>query len=259
MTNGETHGQLWSRGARDWAQYIEPHSYPLYEAVQEKLGIGSGTRLLDVGCGPGGAASLAARRGARIAGLDASPGSIEVARKRVPDGDFRVGDMETLAWPANSFDAVTYFNSLQFAANPIAALEEARRVLDRNGKVAIAVWAPREQSQQPRIMAAVSALAPPQAPDAPGPFALSGPGILEAALESAGLRVVHRGEVPIVVEYPDAETAVRASMSSGGTARAVQHSGEDRVRQVLREVLQEFHAEGGAIRLQNRFRFVIVE
>ena len=48
-------------------------------------------------------------------------------------------------------------------------------------------------------------------------------------------------------------------MSSGGTARAVQHSGEDRVRQALLEALQEFRAEGGGIRFQNRFRFVIVE
>lgn len=259
MTTGQTHGQLWSSGARDWARYIEPHNHPLYEAVYEQLGIGSGTRLLDVGCGPGGAASLAARRGAQVAGLDASPGSIEVARERVPEGDLRVGDMEKLPWPDGAFDAITYFNSLQFAGNPIAALREARRVRGRGGKVGIAVWAPREQSQQPRVMAAVAALAPPQPPDAPGPFALSEPGVLESALETAGLRVVNRSEVPILVTYPDAETAVTASVSSGGTARAIQHSGEERVRQVLLEAFEEFRAEGGGIRFQNRFRFVIAE
>lgn len=194
-----------------------------------------------------------------MAGLDASPDSIEVARERVPSGDFRVGDVETLPWPDGSFDAVTYFNSLQFAGNPIAALKEARRVLGTRGRVGIGIWAPREQSQQPRVMAAVSALAPPQPPDAPGPFALSDPGKLESALEAAGLRAVDRGEVPIVVEHPDAETAVRASMSSGSTARAVQHSGEDRVRQVMLEAFGEFRAEGGRIRFQNRFRFVIAE
>ncbi len=259
MTTGQTHGGLWSSGAQDWARYIEPHNYPLYEAVHERLGIGSGTRLLDVGCGPGGAASLAARRGARVAGLDASPGSVDVARQRVPDGDFRVGDMEDLPWPDGSFDAVTYFNSLQFAGHPVTALQEARRVLGTGGKVSVAVWAPREESQQPRVMAAVTALAPPQPPDAPGPFALSAPGLLDAALEGAGLRVVTRGEVPIVVEHPDAETAVRASLSSGGTARAVQHSGEERVRQAMLEALQEFRAEDGRIRFQNLFRFVIAE
>ena len=259
MTTGPTHGELWCGGARDWARYIEPHNYPLYEAVHVELGIGSGTRLLDVGCGPGGAASLAARRGAQISGLDASPGSIEVARERVPEGDFRVGDMESLPWPDGSFDAVTYFNSLQFAGNPLAALKEARRVLGTGGKVGIAVWAAREQSQQSRIMAAISALAPPQPPDAPGPFALSAPGTLEWALEAAGFQVLNRGEVPIVVEHPDAETAVTASMSSGSTARAIQYSGEERVRQTMLEALQEFRAEDGRIRFHNRFRFVIAE
>lgn len=259
MTTGQTHGELWSGGAREWARYIEPHNYPLYQAVHENLGIGRGTRLLDVGCGPGGAAALAARRGAQISGLDASPGSIDVARERVPDGDFRVGDMESLPWPDGSFDAVTYFNSLQFAANPLTALKEARRVLGTAGRVGIAVWAPREQSQQSRVMAVISALAPPQPPEAPGPFALSDPGVLESALEGAGLQIVHRAEVPIVVEHPDEETAIRASLSSGGTARAVQHSGEERVRQAMHEALREFRTESRGIRLQNRFRFVIAE
>ena len=47
MTTGQTHGELWSGGAREWARYIEPHNYPLYQAVHENLGIGRGTRLFD--------------------------------------------------------------------------------------------------------------------------------------------------------------------------------------------------------------------
>src|SRR5579864_1903586 len=126
MTTGEAHGTLWSRGARDWATYVEPRARVFYQLVHDRLGIGEGTRLLDVGCGPGGSAELAAQRGARVAGLDASPGSIEFARERVPNGDFRVGDMESLPWPDGSFDAVTGFNSFQFAGNPATAFGEAR-------------------------------------------------------------------------------------------------------------------------------------
>lgn len=99
MTTGKAFGQLWSHGARDWASFVEPHYRPLYEAVHDRLGIRSDVRLLDVGCGPGGSAQLAAGRGGRVAGLDASPNSIEVARERNPAGDFRVGDMESLPWP----------------------------------------------------------------------------------------------------------------------------------------------------------------
>ena len=127
MSTGPTLGELWSRGARDWASYVEPQYPILYEAIYDLLGIGNGTRLLDVGCGPGGAALLAAGHGARVAGLDASPDSIGAARERIPSGDFRVGDMKSLPWPDGTFDVVTGFNSFQF--EPAAALAEASRVL----------------------------------------------------------------------------------------------------------------------------------
>jgi ubiquinone/menaquinone biosynthesis C-methylase UbiE len=104
MSTGPAFGEFWSRGARDWASYVEPQYQMLYETIHDLLGIGNGTRLLDVGCGPGGAALLAAGRGARVAGLDASPDSIGAARERIPSGDFRVGDMESLPWPDGTFD-----------------------------------------------------------------------------------------------------------------------------------------------------------
>ena len=66
MTTGKAFGQLWSHGARDWASLVEPHYRPLYEAVHERLGIRSDVRLLDVGCGPGGSAQLAAGRGGQV-------------------------------------------------------------------------------------------------------------------------------------------------------------------------------------------------
>src|ERR1700740_3176583 len=105
MKTGQTQGEVWSGGAQDWARFMEVHYGNLYQLLHDRLAIGQGTRLLDVGCGAGSAAVLAARRGARVAGLDASPGSIEVARERVPEGDFQVGDMESLPWPDGSFDA----------------------------------------------------------------------------------------------------------------------------------------------------------
>jgi SAM-dependent methyltransferase len=88
MITGKAFGQLWSHGARDWASFVEPHYQSLYQAVHDRLGITEGTRVLDVGCG-------ATCFRARGAGLDASPDSIEVARERVPKGDFRVGDIGT--------------------------------------------------------------------------------------------------------------------------------------------------------------------
>lgn len=259
MTTARTHDELWGDGARDWATFREPHSRPFYDAVHDRLGIGEGTRLLDVGCGPGGAALLAAGRGARVVGLDAASGSVEVARERIPEGDFRVGDMERLPWPDSSFDAVTWFNSLQFSGNPAAALLEGRRVLAPGGKLGLVIWAPEEESQQPRIMRTMSALAPPQSPDAPDPFALSGTGVIESVLEVAGLRPIDGGGISIDLSYPDAVAACRSLMTGSSAARAVQHSGKDRVEQAILEALAEFRLGTGGYRIENHFRFVIAE
>jgi hypothetical protein len=98
------------------------------------------------------------------------------------------------------------------------------------------IFLPPEESQQTRIMAAIGALAPPQSPGGPGPFALSEPGAVESALQAAGLRPIDAGEVPIVLSYPEAETACRAFLAGGGSARAIQHSGEERVRRAMRDV-----------------------
>jgi SAM-dependent methyltransferase len=259
MTTAEEHGKLWSRGAKDWSRYMESHFQPLYDLIFDRLALADGVRLLDVGCGPGGAALLAAKRGARVAGMDASPRSIDLARKRVPNGDFKGGDMEQLARPDGSFDIVTSFNSFPFAGNPVGAFMEARRVLVSGGRVGIVVWSPREESQQPRLMAAADRLAPPRPPDPPGPFALSARGKLEATLESAGLRLVDFGEIPIAMKYADAETACRAMMAGSSGSRAVQHSGEERVRRAILDALAEFKLETGAYRTENRFKFVIAE
>jgi len=238
---------------------MEPQYQGMYAKVFDRLRIGSWFRLLDVGCGPGGAAVLASQMGARVAGLDASPGSIEVARERLPQGEFQVGDMETLPWPDGSFDAVTGFNSFQFARNPVAALTESCRVLAPSGKVGMVIWASPEKSQQPRVMAAISALAPPQPPGAPGPFALSGPGVAEGMVEAAGLQVVNHDELTVALHYPDADAACRAMMAGSGGLRAIQHVGEERVRQVILERLDEFRVGTGGYQFENRFRFLIAE
>lgn len=69
VSTAQVQGQLWGTRPQDYAELIEPWSRPLYEAVFEAAGVVEGTWLLDVGCGPGLAAQIAARRGAHVAGL----------------------------------------------------------------------------------------------------------------------------------------------------------------------------------------------
>lgn len=56
--------------------------------------------MLDVGCGVGVFLGLVADRGAATFGLDASETLIAAARRRLPDADLRVGEMEALPYEA---------------------------------------------------------------------------------------------------------------------------------------------------------------
>ncbi len=71
MGTAQVQGPLWGTQARNWADLQERTVLPVYEVVFERLKVGRGTRLLDVGCGAGLAAQLAAKRGAQVAGVGA--------------------------------------------------------------------------------------------------------------------------------------------------------------------------------------------
>ena len=92
MGSAGVQGELWGRAAGDWASLQEAQHAPFFQAILSAAGVGDSVRVLDAGCGSGGASVLARSRGAVVTGLDASAPLIEVARGRVPDGDFRIGD-----------------------------------------------------------------------------------------------------------------------------------------------------------------------
>lgn len=251
------HGAAWSARARDWADVQERFSRPLYDAVLRDTGVAAGTALLDVGCGAGLFCAMAAERGARVAGIDAAAGMIAVARERVPSGDFRVGEMEALPYEDHTFDLVTGFNSFQFAANPVNALAEARRVARPGARVSIATWGRPEDGEAAAFLAALRSLLPPAPPDAPGPFALSADGALAALAREAGLTPggVHEVECPF--EYPGLATALRGLLSAGPAVKAIETSGEARVREAVTRALDPYRLSSGGYRLEQTFMFMI--
>lgn len=83
-------GRLWGARARDWADIQEGMARPAYVAVLERTDVGPHTRYLDVGCGSGMAAQLAAARGARVSGIDAAEALLIIARSRVLGSDLAI-------------------------------------------------------------------------------------------------------------------------------------------------------------------------
>jgi SAM-dependent methyltransferase len=257
MGSAAAQGPLWGARARDWAELAEPAQTPFYDAVFDEIKVGPGTRLLDAGCGAGLALTLAAKRGAVVAGLDAAEGLVAVARERLPEDDIRVGELEELPYGDATFTAATSFNGVQYATDPVRALRELMRVLVPGSPVAIVTWGDPARSQMREVLGAIGALLPPPPPGTGGPFALSAPGALEALVEQAGLRAGAVGEVPTPYVWPDVATAVRAQSASGPAVKAIEHSGEDALRDALTAVMTRHQRGGGEVRLDNVFRYLI--
>jgi SAM-dependent methyltransferase len=248
---------LWGRGARDWADYTEPLGRALHEAAFADLGIGPEDRLLDIGCGAGSAAALAAERGASVWGLDATPEMIEIARERVPDGTFQHGDMESLPYPDDMFDVVTGFNSFQYAANPRNALIEARRVCRPGGSIVIATWGRPEHCDSAPVLKAIGSLLPPPPPGAPGPFALSIDGALVSLARAAGLEPLREGSVICHWDFPDLETVQRSVLAAGPSTRVIEVAGIDRVRAIITEAHQRYRTADGRYQMSNEYIYLI--
>jgi SAM-dependent methyltransferase len=251
---GKLNGRLWGARAHDWAELQEPLTRPIYNAVFERINIGTQTNYLDVGCGSGLAAQLATERGAKVSGIDAAENLLAIARSRIPRGQFRVADFEELPFANNTFDVVTGFNSFQHAANPDAALAQAKRVAKSAGVVVIVTWGKPEGMQFATFMSALKSLLPPPPSGTPGPFALSDEHALREFATKAGLEPMEVLDVDSPFHYAELSTALRGLMSSGNAIRAAELSSDDAVRKAYTDALKQFRQSDGSYRIGAAFR-----
>jgi SAM-dependent methyltransferase len=125
---------------------IEPTIADMHETLVARVGVTPGEAWLDVGCGAGGAAFVAARAGASVTGVDLSPVLIESARRRAAEEglDIRldVADAERLPFEDGSFDVVSSTVGAIFAPSHEAAAGELARVLRPGGRLGLTAWRP---------------------------------------------------------------------------------------------------------------------
>jgi SAM-dependent methyltransferase len=252
-------GRLWGARAGDWADIQEGMVKPAYEAVFERTNVGPHTRYLDVGCGSGMAVQLAAARGAQVSGIDAAQALLGIARSRVPRGDFHHGDIEELPFLDRMFDVVTGFNSFQYAANPVAALAESRRVTKPGGTVVIMSWGDPDRMEATSLIAALRPLLPPPPPGAPGPFALSDENTLRIFAADAKLTTIAVFDVDCPFVYPDEATAVRGLNASGVAVRAMENTSELAVSEAHRKAITPFRQSDGSYRINASFRCLVAQ
>ncbi len=114
--------------------------------IVESIGVGDGHDYLDVATGSGNAAEAAARRGARVTGLDLVPELIDAARARFAsaglEAEFVVGDAENLPFEDESFDRVTSIFGVMFAPRHQVAATELVRVARPGAVIGVTAWTP---------------------------------------------------------------------------------------------------------------------
>jgi SAM-dependent methyltransferase len=131
----------WMDGNYDYfSRYMESSAVEFLD----RLGVDAGASLLDVACGSGQLALIAARRGARVTGVDIATNSILAARGRAAseglDARFDEGDAEDLPYADASFDVVASIYGAMFAPRPERVAAELLRVCRPGGRIAMGNW-----------------------------------------------------------------------------------------------------------------------
>ncbi len=116
-------------------------------AILEAIGPGPYELLLDLGTGTGRILELAASRALRLVGIDTNREMLKCARVRLDNAELvncsvRLADIYNLPFPDRSAGAVIIHQVLHFLDSPKAALMEAVRVLQPEGRLVVVDFAP---------------------------------------------------------------------------------------------------------------------
>ncbi|MFF5474273.1 SAM-dependent methyltransferase [Streptomyces achromogenes] len=255
-----------SARARDWSEIQERMLVPLYEAVYDRLGVGPGSRLLDLRCGAGLALLLAASRGAAVTGVDSAfPERLALARARLlpagPPGTPRartapelLGDIPAGPAGGEPYTLLTVFEpddtdglgGLLAAALPLAASGAA---------VVLAGWGPPERCATSGVLRTAAGLAEPP-PGARG-WRPARRDDLEEAAARAGLRPDGSGRVACPFGYADLDSAVRGLLSTGLFDAAITATDARQVDKELTEALHPHRRPDGTVWMPNVFRYLV--
>lgn len=136
--------RIWMAGDYDrFSRYMEGSAREFYE----RLSVAPGCRLLDVGCGSGQLALMAAKDGLEVTGVDIASNLVGRARARAQaerlSARFEEADAEALPFEDASFDVVASIIGAMFAPRPEFVAKELLRVCVPGGTIAMANWTPQ--------------------------------------------------------------------------------------------------------------------
>jgi ubiquinone/menaquinone biosynthesis C-methylase UbiE len=207
--------------------------------------------VLELAAGTGEVGRAVVGRVARLISSDLSPAMIEVARRRLPEAEHRVIDMQAIELPDASVDGVLCRWGYMLVEDPVLAVRETRRVLRPGGRVACAVWAAAERNPWVtafgRSLVARGLMEPP-APGEPHMFAFGDQTRFETLLRGS-FDEVHVKAVAVEFRYSSFEEYRRVTTNLGVKLRDTLAGLEDGVRSEVdaeaAAALEPFARDGG--------------
>jgi ubiquinone/menaquinone biosynthesis C-methylase UbiE len=230
--------------ADSYDKFMGRYSTLLAPQFADLAGVGSGQRVIDVGCGPGALTTeLVERVGAsNVAAVDPSESFVVAARERHPGVDVQEAPAETLPFADGMFDAALAQLVVHFMADPVQGLTEMGRVTRAGGVVVASVWDHAgEQTPLAPFWRAVHELDP----DEEGERNLAGgrEGHLAELFHEAGLREIEETALPIRIEHATFEEWWEPFTLGVGPAGAylvgLEPEQQDQLRERIRQQLPE--------------------
>jgi SAM-dependent methyltransferase len=248
-------GGYWAEHAERFDACMARYQPPLLDAAR----IGSGDRVLDIGCGTGRTTRDAAARApdGSALGVDLSTAMIEWARlravqERADNATFAHGDAQVYPFREASFDVAISRTGTMFFGEPHVAFANIARAIRPGGRLALLTWQPAIRNEW--FTAFVTALAagrdlPAPPPDRPGPFSMSDPDRVRRLLRGAGfvdVTVSARAE-PMGWGRDAAEAHTFILGLLGWMLGGLDEVGRARARDALHTTLRDHETEDGVL------------
>jgi SAM-dependent methyltransferase len=234
----------WDNVAEGWtalSDWTERNFAPLTGWLADAVALAPGVQALDVACGVGYPALPTAQRvmpGGGVIAVDLSHNMLTAAARLaaargLTNVEFRPMDAEQLTFDEGMFDAVTNTYGLMFCADPVRAVQEARRVLKPGGCLAIVVWDDFGKNPFFEVITSVARpvlrlTEPPT--DAPGPFRFARPGALGDVITRGGLLQFRIEPLEMIFECASAAEYVNVFRNAAWKARIDALSDAERMR-----------------------------